>query len=167
MTAYTFTVNLSSGDTTPEYNVTYLDNSALVALPVNRMPMPLINNDTITFAFNMGDIGYNPSCKFYCWPMGPSSSASPFYNGPNPIIAPLLLATPSPPMPPITMPPNLLKPPLEIITSDTTITITPPKNGANTFSFWEFALVGLFHLKSSGDSPIPFFVDPEAECSSG
>jgi hypothetical protein len=144
-TTYTFTVNLSSGDTTPEFNVT----GGEVNPPVNRMPMPLRNGDTIAFAFNMGTIGTFNSCTFYCWPMGSNSSTNPFVNGGTAITTPLPL-----------VPPVLTAP------SVTTITIATAA-ATGVLSFWEFALAGRFTLASSSGFLTPFFVDPEVECSSG
>lgn len=146
VTNYEFIVNLSTGNTTPEFNVKGGDHK----LPVNRMPMPLNNDDTITFSFKMGKSSPAPSpdsCSFYCWPIEASSNDScPFYilNGSKhkQIINKISL--------------SCQKPYTKILIKHT-----------GELSFWEFALTGLFKLKSSGDSLIPFFVDPEAECSSG
>lgn len=154
MKNYTFTVYLDRGNTTPEFNVM----DGVETLPVNRMPMPLRNNDTITFAFEIGMNMVFDSCKFYCWPIGLNADAK----------TPFLIKSTST-TDQITF--QEVAPPFDII-EGTKITIKFPSRSdsdsdRSPFSFWEFALAGLFRLTSPDSALIPFFVDPEAVCSSG
>jgi hypothetical protein len=139
---YTFVVNLSTGNTSPEYNVIAED----IILPVNTMPAPLMEGDTFTFCFNTGSLPGNwalESCSFYCWPVGITNGMSPFNIGS--------------PLTPIGNTTTL--------TQNSKITIKPTHATAtDKFSLWCFALAGLCRLSTA---VIPFFIDPEAACSSG